>query len=86
MAYSDSVEKEGLVDLTPTEARAVGAVRAQLQDNPRAGEQRPSYDPQAEDYVVHLDEVATGGRPISVLHRFHPTLQATLIYWLVIGP
>ncbi|MER5352607.1 hypothetical protein ABT093_20020 [Kitasatospora sp. NPDC002551] len=86
VAYSDSVEKEGLPELTEAEARAVHTVRAQLELNPRTGERRVSFDPQAEDYVVHLDQAATGGRPISILHRYHPTLDADLIYWLVIGP
>ncbi|MFG2845969.1 hypothetical protein ACGF12_22785 [Kitasatospora sp. NPDC048296] len=75
VAFSDSVEKEGLVELTATEARAVHSVRAQLEVDPRTGERRPSYDPQAEDYVVHLDEGATGGRPISILHRYHRALD-----------
>ncbi|MFD9685215.1 hypothetical protein ACFXPX_04940 [Kitasatospora sp. NPDC059146] len=83
--FSDEAEKI-LPGLTPAELRAVEHVRAQLELTPRLGERRPSYDPQAEDYVVRLDPEETGGRGVSVLHRHHPTLGASLITWVIVGP
>ncbi|MFC8453557.1 hypothetical protein [Kitasatospora sp. NPDC057223] len=85
VAYSDEAEKL-LPQLSPREERAIHAVRAQLELEPRIGERRPSYDPQAEDYVVRLGADETGGRGLSVLHRHHPLLGATLITWIIVGP
>ncbi|MCC9309970.1 hypothetical protein LN042_23330 [Kitasatospora sp. RB6PN24] len=85
VAFSDSTEKV-LPELTPSERRAVNTVRSQLEAQPRLGKRRPGYDPKAEDYVVRLGEEQTGGRTISVLYRFHPSMDAALVTWLVIGP
>ncbi|MFE5587328.1 hypothetical protein [Kitasatospora sp. NPDC056531] len=85
VAYSDSAEKV-LPELSSTERRAVDQVLAQLRIDPRLGERRPGYDPQAEDYVVRLGEEATAGRSVSVIYRYHPGMRAALVTWLVVGP
>ena len=36
--------------------------------------------------MVRLSERQTGGRGISVVYRYHPDMDASLILWLIVGP
>ncbi|OKK16910.1 hypothetical protein AMK16_24840 [Streptomyces sp. CB00455] len=83
--FSDEAEKMR-AELTAGEGLAVSGIRTALMLEPRQGERRAGYDPAVEDYVVRLAEETTRGRGISVLYRYHHTMDAVLITWLVVGP
>ncbi|MCX5205225.1 hypothetical protein OG897_27680 [Streptomyces sp. NBC_00237] len=83
--YSDSAEK-ARIDLAPRERAAVEAVRASLETDPQRGRPVPDAGEDSDSYVVELLPEATGGRGISVVHRYSGELDAVLITWLVAGP
>lgn len=83
--FSDAAEKV-FAGLTRSEQAAVTTIRATLQIGPRQGDPWPDGDPQAEGFVIRLTETQTGGRAISVVYRYHPDMDASLILWLIVGP
>ncbi|MEW2078081.1 hypothetical protein AB0941_31545 [Streptomyces sp. NPDC013433] len=83
--FSDSAEKI-LTELSRTERAAVERVRRSLEEIPTQGRGLPDADPHSASRVVELLPEQTGGRGISVMHRYSEDLDAALILWLIAGP
>ncbi|MEU6680871.1 hypothetical protein [Streptomyces sp. NPDC046925] len=83
--YSDAAEK-ARTQLSRSEQAAVESVRRALEDDPEQGRELPDADPLSATYAVELLPEQTGGRGISVVHRYTRDLDASLIIWLIAGP
>lgn len=83
--YSDASDK-ARAQLSRSEQAAVESVRRSLEEDPEQGRGLPDADPRSESYVVELLPEQTGGRGISVVHRYCADLDSSLILWIIAGP